>query len=451
VTISIPLLSRIVRGLAGGSRRGTRYAWGFADQALSSATSFGLTLLAGRALGADGLGIVALGFSAYFLILNLQRSFVMTPLVSMTAALAVAGRREATSSGLVMVLLWGVGSALIFVATALAAGGPVGEGLLLFAPWLLPTLLHEYWRAILFRDERPRAATLNDGVWLGVLAATAPFALASGSDWAVVGSWGAGAVAGASCGLVQVRLRPDRLRRGLAWWRSRALGFGRWLALQNVIHYGAGYAVILLLIQLLGTAPVGGLRAAMTLFVPFSLIGPAIFLPGLPAMARALAHSAARARRLAWTLSLAAAAFALVYMLAMLAVGETLLGTLFGSEFREYAGLVWALGVGQIGAAPVLGFTLLLKAQLRGSVLVVGTTLSLMTTLVLVPLLAWQYDLIDRAAWGYAAGSFVGTFVAGYFAMGRRRTPIPATEAVSSAGDPDARGSVTTLARRNDA
>jgi O-antigen/teichoic acid export membrane protein len=100
----------------------------------------------------------------------------------------------------------------------------------------------------------------------------------------------------------------------------------------------------------------------------------------------------------------------------MVGVGETLLVVFFGSEFREFGTLVWALGTWQIVAVPILGFSMFLKAQQRGSGLVVGSALDAAITLVLVVLLARNYDL-QGAAWGYAGGSFAATVVAGYLAM----------------------------------
>src|SRR5438132_14378480 len=70
--------SRISRGRRGSNRIGL--GWGLVDQGFSSATNFGLSVLAGRLLGPGGLGTVFIGFAAYLLILEFQHSLLQDPL-----------------------------------------------------------------------------------------------------------------------------------------------------------------------------------------------------------------------------------------------------------------------------------------------------------------------------------------------------------------------------------
>ncbi len=380
------------------------YVWGFSGQAFSSATSLGLTLIAGRALGPSGLGVVAIGFSGYLLVVSMQRSLVATPLVTETAALPLAARAQSTSSGLTMVILLGVGATGVFAALGVFVGGSIGRGVLIFACWLLPALLHDYWRAVLFRENRSHLAAVNDGAWLVTMLAASSVALSLRSEWAVASAWGMGAVCGAILGAVQLRIRPNGMRTAWKWWREKAAGLGRWLVIQDGLTYIAGYVMILLLIKIVGTSAVGGLRAAQTLFAPYSLIGPALALAGLPAMARALASSTTPARHLAWRLSLASTLLAVVYVAAMIVAGGTLLRLFFGDSFAVYDDLVVPLGVWQIVAAPILGFVIFLKAQRRGSGLVLSTVLDTLVSVTLVSLFASWYGL-EGAAWGFAPGS----------------------------------------------
>src|SRR5260221_14679753 len=83
--------------------------WGVADQAASSATNFGLSVLAGRLLGSAGLGVVFLGFSMYLLALNAVRGLVMEPFVVAMAAMNEADQQAATPAGTILVA--GVGAA----------------------------------------------------------------------------------------------------------------------------------------------------------------------------------------------------------------------------------------------------------------------------------------------------------------------------------------------------
>ena len=53
-------------------RAGRKVAWGFGDQFFSSLTNFGLTIIAGRSLGPEALGVISIGFSAYVIDLVFQ-------------------------------------------------------------------------------------------------------------------------------------------------------------------------------------------------------------------------------------------------------------------------------------------------------------------------------------------------------------------------------------------
>jgi hypothetical protein len=55
------------------------FLWGFASQAASSSTSFGVSLVAALALGPSGLGRVFVGFSAYLIALGVQRALILDP------------------------------------------------------------------------------------------------------------------------------------------------------------------------------------------------------------------------------------------------------------------------------------------------------------------------------------------------------------------------------------
>ena len=75
-------------------------SWGMVDQLFSSATNFGLSLLAGRLLGPSGLGVVLIGYFAYLACLSLLRALVSDPLVALAAPLSTAARGRAVRFGL---------------------------------------------------------------------------------------------------------------------------------------------------------------------------------------------------------------------------------------------------------------------------------------------------------------------------------------------------------------
>ena len=431
--------SRRLKRLKDLGRDRRQYGWAFVAQAFSSATTLGLTLLGARALGPSGLGVIVMSFAAYLLVVSFQRSLITTPLVAVSSALAAAGRTRAAASGLTVVLLWGASLTLVFVLIGSTLSGAIAEGLLLAAPWVVPALVHDYCRTVLFRDNRPRAGTLNDALWFSAMAVAAPFALAAGTTWAVMACWGIGAWCGAVSGAVQLRLRPDTIRSGLRWWWTRAFRLGRWLALQQGIFYVSGYVSILALIKLVGLSAVGGLRAAESVFAPFSLIGPAMALAGLPAMARSLSTSLNDARRLAWILSAASCVLAGSYAIIMVLLGGDVLRLFFGDEFAQFSDLVWPLGAWQIAVAGALGFTLLLGAQQRGSAVALAGGLGSVSQSMLIIVLAWSHGLVG-AAWAYAGGAAVGTVMSVYLAMGQPKRSHPHGEPVDREATTEARG-----------
>ncbi len=392
------------------------FAWGFVDQSLSSLENFGLSLLAGRLLGPSGLGVIAVGFGGYVLAVTLQRSLVSEPLVVRSSRLAQEERIAGSRSALSVTLVVGAAAAAFIALLGLALPGDLGHGLVLFSPWILPALLQDFWRSILFRDGRGAGAALNDAVWvLGMLVAI-PFAVELETAWAVLAGWGLGATASAALGFRQTRLVPAPL--ALAWrtWKRDDWPFGRWLSGGSVVQAASGQAVLVALAAILGPAAVGGLRAAQTIFAPLTLLAAAANFPGLPAMSKALDVSRMTARALAFKVSAVLVAITLLYLVVVGVFRTTLLGGVFGGSFVEYAGLVLPVGGQQILLACGIGFVLLLKASLSGRVLIWNRAIGALATVALATILAWAGGL-RGAAWGLAAGTGVTTAFNGSFAL----------------------------------
>lgn len=396
---------RLIPRMRFGRRR--VYGWGIADSALSSAANLALSLLAGRILGPRGLGILVVGFSLYLLMVSLQRSLVSTPLVSVSTTLSPDEKEHATRSALGVLVATGLVVTLVVGCVGVGVSGPIGRGLLVFAPWLVASILQDFWRAVLFRDGRPSAAAANTGLRLVGMLLISPLAWRLKTDFAIAAAWGGGFALAATAGFVQTRLLPARADVGFRWWRRHAWPFGRWLVAQEGIFNVVNYVITFSLVAIIGAYALGGFRAAETVLAPFSLLAPAIALPGLPALARALAHGQDAATRLAFRLTAAAVILTILYFATMLTFGKVLLGTLYGREFRPFSNLVVPIGIWQIVTASAIGFTLLLSASRRGRALLLAGVVNSLGQLALIPLLAWRFGL-QGAAWGLAAGTAVG-------------------------------------------
>jgi O-antigen/teichoic acid export membrane protein len=403
-----------VVGRKGGGRRAL--GWGFVDQSFSSATNFGLTLIAGRILGPAGLGRVFLGFSVYLVVLSLQRRLLTEPLIAATSSADKEEARTAARLALTMSLMASTAAAIGTAMIGSVVPGFAGRGLVLIAPWLVPALLQDVWRNVLFRDGRGGGAAANDGAWFVVMALMVPLAWTREVDWAVVAAWGAGATGGAIIGFVQTGLMPGPIGRAWRWWRRDALPFGKWNAGAAMVGSLGGNASAFIISAILGAQALGGLRAAQSIFAPLTLIIPAISLPGLPAVARARARGFVPARRLALRLSALALASAGAFVLVLVAGGWRLLPLLFGDEFLQFRELIWPISTAQMFTAAGVGLLLLMKAERRGRTLLLNRAIGTSIALTFVTVFALMYGLVG-AAWGTGVGAFASLVVLAWSAL----------------------------------
>ena len=383
-------------------------AWGIVDQGLSSATNLLMSLLAGRLLGAAGLGVIFLGFSAYLVALSFVRGLITDPFVVATAALDREERDSATRACMTLVLGAAIVITTLMVAIGLVVADPLGRSLIIFAPWVAGTLVQDQWRSVLFRDRRGGAAAFNDGVWALGMIAMVPFAWAFPHDWSIAATWGVGASVAALVGLWQVKLRPSGLVGALRWWMRDLRRLGSWLAIENVILTAGSQATVILLAAVLGASDLGGIRAVEVVFAPMTLVGEAFAFPGVPIVGRALASSLEEARRWAWVLGLGAAGIVLLYLAVVFPLRTQVLSRVFGPEFEKYAPLAVPIALAQPLRAVSTGYSILLRVDQRVHAIVGSRTLTTVATMVLAPLLAVSFGALG-AAWGLALGSAVGS------------------------------------------
>ena len=304
-----------------------------------------------------------IGYAAYQLIAGLVRAVLTQPVIAYAAPLAAGERHWFARVCMTIVGAVGIVASVVLAGVGLLVGGSVGRGVLIFAPWVLVSLLQEFWKAILFQEGRGGAAAASDAVRFGVLAVTLPIAFTWENDYVVVGAWGLSAAAGLLVAIAFYRVRPEALRVAIDAWRSRASKLGRWLGAREVGYQIFTYATILSLALILGTSDLGGLRSAEALFSPFSLIAAALVLPALPALSRAAAESHATAKALAFRVGALATAVGLAYIIPMLFIGDWLLAHLFGESFASFGDLVWPMASAQVFSAAGFSFTVLLSAE----------------------------------------------------------------------------------------
>jgi O-antigen/teichoic acid export membrane protein len=392
------------------------WGWSLASMGISSITNFTLSLLAGRLLGADGLGVVFAGFTSYVMLLTFHRALVTKPLIASSSSLDDAARLAATRTALTVTLSMAAASAVVVMVVGLAVGGKIGTGLLLFAPWFVPALTQDLFRSSLFRDGRPRRAAIADLAWFCTLVLFAAAAIQIETDWAVVASWGLGSVVAAGLAAVWSRAIPTPFRASWEWFRQSALPFGRWLAMQEGLFVLGFFGLYMALAGILGVDDLGGLRAAETVFAPFTLLAPALTLAGLPAISRAFAHSHAKARRLGAMVSGFSVALTLAYAGLMLVAGPRILTVLFGDDFEPFTGLVVPMSMGQVALGAGLGFGMVLQAEQRGRAVLLAGTVFVLTSLGASIYLATEAGL-DGAVWGLSGAAVVTSLVVALLAI----------------------------------
>ena len=406
--------------------------YGLVAQACSSATNFGLVVVAGHALGPSGVGTLFVGFLAYLVLLGFQRSLVTDPLVVGSSKRNPSERAARSRFALTLTLTAALPAAGLVAAIGVAAPEEFGRGMLLFAPWLVPALIQDLGRSIVFRDRTGRATAYSDAAWLLGMAAAVPLALGTDSDWAVVGCWGAGAICGSVVTMVQIRWRPAPFRESIVWWKSEAWPFGRWLGMGGALYNVASYFSVLALVGILGAREFGGLRAVQTVFAPLTLLGPALSLPGLPLLSRTAGESPRRAMMMTLRFGALMALLTGVYVLVFYGFPGSL-GFFFGEEFVEFRSILLPIGISQILLAPAFALTMFLKAQQRGRSLFWSVSLYTLFNVTLAVALALLFGL-NGAAWAQVAAALL--YIAALVAVIRPRSVV-AAPGVGSSGTPD--------------
>jgi O-antigen/teichoic acid export membrane protein len=363
------------------------------------------------------------------LALGFQRSLISDPLLTNTSSLRPEKREDPTRAALTMVLLWALATTLLMVLVGYAVPS-WGRGFVLFTPWLLPALVQDFFRAVLFRDYRGRSGAVNDVVWLLVMGVTAPLAITAPTKWVIVAIWGLGAFVAAIVGSLQVGIIPGHPVASVRWWKMRAWPLARWLGAESIVYTLSSQFLILILADVVGTRSLGGLRAVSTMFAPLTLITPALVLPGLPAVARALSAGFGRGLRLSIGISVMAIVLAGSYLAIALLLRDSILQVVFGDAFSSFQPLVVPIGVSQLPIAATLGFVLLLKARGRGRGLLMARIIGSVSLFAVVLPLAYSFGVLG-AAWGLAVGSIPGGCALLFFAVTGRSARRPESMGMS--------------------
>jgi O-antigen/teichoic acid export membrane protein len=432
------------------SRRAVIYrvGWGFADQALSSLTNFGLGVLVARTVTAEGFGVFSLAFVTYTIALITSRAVASDPFIVRHSATSDEDWKAATRGSAGIALVIGLGSAAVVALGGLVAGGPVGAAFLALAIVLPGLLVQDMWRFAFIAHGRSYLAFLVDLIWLLLLLPGLLALDAIGSDTVVlpIVVWGGAATISAVGSQFIARTVPS-FRAARDWWRSQR-DIGVRYAAEALVSMGATQATVFALVTFAGLATAGSLRGAQILLGPIQVVLMGIGITAVPEGIRLMHRSGLGAlRKPAVAVSLLMSAAALVWGLLVSSlpdqVGVALLGETWASASALLLPMAIVVAISTLSLGAEIGLRVL--ADARGSLR--ARTVEAVSQTVGGVIGAWRFGALG-SVFGLALGGVLG--VVAHWSMflasiRRAETRPPSMSAPSSDLEAIDDGTVSTL------
>lgn len=380
----------------------------FADQIVSSSSNFVTGVVVARLSGAEEFGEYALVLTIWLVVIGVHRRIITEPMMVtagdgdlLPVPIAHGIRAELVFGGVATLLLAGAG------ATALMSGAHIGVILLANAPWVVPLLVQDYWRAVAFQRQQPALALINDSVFAVVQVTMIACFLLVGWRGAApaVCALGLGGTAGALLGF---HWFPGVGRRGDGIALLRHLWpLGRLFLADFVTAVGSQQAYIIVAAILLSKTEYGGFRAATSLMGPVMVILLAAGNVGLPGASRRVSRGQyPLLRSYARRLTAGTLVCVVAYGVPILSASALILGKLYGPQFRSFAFLAVLAWVQYVIYALAFGAGIALRVtgRIRNLVLarVPVTALSLLSLVMSIRLFGGR-----GAGW---AGVFTAIF-----------------------------------------
>jgi O-antigen/teichoic acid export membrane protein len=323
-----------------------RTPWVVGDQALLSGSSFLGMLVLARGLDASAFGSVVMGFTAIQVGTSVQSALVTQPHSVFGAQLDGQEYRDYTvSAALAQLALASTSGGLVLVGSFAAGMGGWGaeRWLGVLAAAVAAWQLQEFFRRVLYTENRPAAAFVSDIVSYGGQVAGL-VALAASNQLSIVSAFvtvGATSILGMLVGLAFARgALLGRPRRGFFGQNWR---YGRWLLGAQLASWTSGLSLPVLIASLVSLADAGIFRAVQLVLGPTHVLLKAIETAETPRAARAWAYGGQLALRthLQRTASLTAPLM-LAYCLVVATFAGPVLRLLYG---EQYAGYAWLLSL----------------------------------------------------------------------------------------------------------
>jgi O-antigen/teichoic acid export membrane protein len=338
--------------------------WIAGDEAISSLTNFGLSILVLRSVSTADFGAFTITYTAYAFALNICRGLVGEPQLVRHSHVEIDEWRETTKQAVGTAFVLGVGGAALLLGVVpilYATGGElsVTAGTLLPLAILLPALLvQDSWRYVFFAIGRPSRSFFNDLVW-GISQAGLLFLVFQEGDRtapAFLLAWGGAAAVAAVFGLVQAAVLPRPMR---AWaWLVSHKDLGPRFTAEFIVDRGSSQVMLVIVAGVSGFAAVGLINAARVALGPINFLFAGTTGFGIPEGIRIWRSRPERLEQFAWALGISLVVVAV-------ACGATLYFMpldfgieLFGKTWSLAHGLIplvtaWVAGAGLIQGARV--------------------------------------------------------------------------------------------------
>ncbi len=277
-----------------------RAGWGVADQVVSSATNFALSVSVARTSSTEAFGAFALVFWVYLLFLNASRAIGSQPLIVTASTVDHARWKRAVEASTGSAAALGLAGALGIGVVALLVG-EIGRSALVLAIALPGLLIQDAYRFGLVAIGRPRAAFVSDTIWALVMIGLFAWLVTSGTSMSAaisVAVWGIGAAVGALAAGLAARAipRPTRLRAWVGDHRTLIPGFLIGSLADTFIQTATQFT----LAALAGLTVVAAIRAGQLVLSPVIVLYQGILFVAGPESRRLLENAPARLpRRLA--------------------------------------------------------------------------------------------------------------------------------------------------------
>jgi O-antigen/teichoic acid export membrane protein len=389
---------------------GARFAWGIADQALSSLTNFALGLLAARSLGPSEFGAFGIAFAIYVVLLGTSRTISGDPMVIRFSSTASELWRRAAGCATGSAISVGIVAGAACLLLAQSVHGTLSSTLVALGLILPGVLLQDAWRFAFFARGSGSAAFFNDLLWAILLFPSLTVLLMQhgASPASLLLVWGgAGTIAGLVGGIqASVLPKPERI---FSWFREHSDLIPRYVA-EFAVTTGTSQIIVFLVGALAGLSEVGAIRGGQLLFGPLNILILSAGLVAIPEGVRFLRKSEASLRRFCMVYASLLGGSALGMGIVAWTLPPSIGAAILGKNWGPAHGVIIPLMLSTFGSAVTMGAGVGLRA-------LAASRLSLRARLFVAPitLAAGSVGAALRgargAAWGLAVALLLGAVI----------------------------------------